>query len=59
MSITSAQYYDNDITEERSGIRVKYSDGKETCVPINPQLGLYNEIMKMVEDGDLTIADAE
>ena len=44
MSITSAQYYDNDVTEERSGIRVKYSDGKETCVPINPQLGLYNEI---------------
>lgn len=59
MSITSAQYYDSDMTEERVGIRVTYSNGKEICVPINPELGLYNEIMRMVEDGELTIADAE
>ena len=59
MSITSAQYYDSDITEQRVGIRVTYSDGKETSVPINPSLGLYKEIMQMVEDGELTIADAE
>ena len=37
----------------------KYSDGKETSVPINPQLGIYNEIMQMVEDGKLAITDAE
>ena len=59
MSITSAQYYDSDITEQRVGIRVTYSDGKETSVPINPSLGLYKEIMQMVDDGELTIADAE
>ena len=39
MSITSAQYYDNDVTEERVGIKVTYSDGKQTSVPINPNLG--------------------
>lgn len=59
MSITTAQYYDSDVTEERAGIKVTYSDGKQTSVPINPSLGLYQEIMQMVEDGDLTIADAE
>lgn len=59
MSITSAQYYDSDVTEERVGIKVTYSDGKQTSVPINPSLGLYQQIMQMVEDGDLTIADAE
>lgn len=59
MSITSAQYYDSDVTGERVGIKVTYSDGKQTSVPINPNLGLYQEIMQMVEAGDLTIADAE
>ncbi len=59
MSITSAQYYDSDVTEERVGIKVTYSDGKQTSVPINPNLGLYQEIMQMVEDGALTIADEE
>ena len=59
MSITSAQYYDSDVTEERVGIKVTYSDGKQTSVPINPQLGLYNEIMEQVDAGTLTIKDAD
>jgi hypothetical protein len=59
MNIISAQYYNNDITEQRSGIKIRYSDETETSIPINPHLGIYNEIMQMVEDGDLTIAAAD
>ncbi len=59
MSIISAQYYNSDITEKLYGIKIKYSDGKETSVPINLQLGIYNEIMQMVKDGKLSITDAE
>lgn len=58
MDILSAQYVNSDLTEELVGIRVEYSDGKKTCVPINPNLGEYQKIMELVEAGELTIADA-
>ena len=57
MNITSAQYY-NDRDGTQAGIRIVV-DGITMDVPLNPANRHYDEIMRQVEAGTLTIEDAE
>ena len=57
MDITIAQYY-NDINDNQAGINATI-DGTEMSVPLDPANRHYAEIMRQVEAGELTIADAE
>ena len=54
MTITSAQYR----TAENEEI-ICVIDGTEMNVPLDPANRHYAEIMRQVEAGDLTIADAD
>ena len=56
MNITSAQYV------QLNGVNVSINaviDGKNVGVPLDPANRHYNEIIKQVAAGDLTIADAD
>jgi hypothetical protein len=56
MTITSAQYE----TFEGSNVSIKATiDGDEVIVPLDPANRHYDEIMRQVEAGTLTIADAD
>ena len=57
MNITSAQYQ-SDMDGNNSGIQATI-DGQEMSVPLDPANRHYAEILKQVEAGTLTIADAE
>lgn len=57
MNITVAQYR-NGIDSETFCIQATI-DGQEMSVPLDPANRHYAEILKQVEAGDLTIADAE
>ena len=56
ITITSAQY--QEINGERVGIWATV-DGVETGVPLDPANRHYAEILRQVEAGTLTIADAD
>jgi len=58
MNITDAQYHIDPDTNENSGITATI-DGVVTCVPLSQSNRHYIEIMRQVEAGTLTIADAE
>jgi len=56
MEITFAQY----IANENTNIAIKATiDGVEMSVPLEPANRHYAEILRQVEAGTLTIADAE
>ena len=57
ITITSAKYY-NDLDGNQSGIKATI-DGIEMSVPLDPANRHYAEIMRQVEAGELTIADAD
>ena len=57
MNITSAQYF-NHIDGPQAGIRIVVDD-VTMDVPLEPANRHYAEIMRQVEAGDLTIADAQ
>ena len=57
MNITTAQYQ-ADIDGNNSGIQATI-DGQEMSVPLDPANRHYAEILKQVEAGTLTVADAE
>ncbi len=57
MDITSAQY-NADIDGNNSSVQATI-DGQEMSVPLDPANRHYAEILKQVEAGTLTIADAE
>tara|TARA_R100000951_G_scaffold87964_1_gene75942 strand:- start:307 stop:492 length:186 start_codon:yes stop_codon:yes gene_type:complete len=57
MNITTAQYH-ADMDGNNSGIQATI-DGQELSVPLDPANRHYAEILKQVEAGTLTIADAE
>ena len=57
MNITSAQYT-TDIDGNNSSIKATI-DGQEMSVPLDPVNRHYAEILKQVEAGTLTIAEAE
>ena len=56
MNITTAQYTQSD--GNNSSIQATI-DGQVMSVPLDPANRHYAEILKQVEAGDLTIADAE
>ena len=55
MTITNAQYYAPDGRNVCIQVTI---DGQEMSVPLDPDNRHYAEILKQVEAGDLTIADA-
>ena len=57
MNITSAQYQ-ADMDGNNSGIKATIY-GQEMSVPLDPANRHYAEILRQVEAGDLTIADAD
>ena len=57
MTITSAQYQ-ADMDGNNSGIKATI-DGQEMSVPLDPANRHYAEILKQVEAGTLTVANAE
>lgn len=58
MNITSAQYQSNLSGQENVNIKATI-DGTEMYVPIDPANRHYDEILRQVADGTLTIADAD
>ena len=57
MNITLAQY---EADEDGNNSNIKATiDGQELSVPLDPANRHYAEILKQVEAGTLTIADAE
>jgi len=56
MNITSARYHSEDGKKESIQATI---DGVELSVPIDPANRHYAEILRQVENGTLTIADAE
>jgi len=57
IAITNAQYC-NDKDGNQSGIKATI-DGVEMFVPLDPANRHYDEIMRQVEAGELTIQDAD
>jgi len=57
MTITSAQYVSMGLAEKSSICAT--IDGQELFVPLDPDNRHYAEIMRQVEAGELTIADAD
>jgi hypothetical protein len=57
MDITTAQYQ-ADMDDNNSNIKATI-DGQELSVPLDPANRHYAEILKQVEAGTLTIADAD
>jgi hypothetical protein len=57
MKITSAQYI-QDLSNTNVMVKVTI-DGKEMSVPLDPSNRHYAEIMRQVDAGTLTIADAD
>ena len=58
MNITSAQYIADNISGNNSVIKATI-DGVEMSVPISVGNRHYDEIMRQVNAGELTIADAD
>ena len=58
MEITNARYNISEMTNENVSINCLI-DGEYYSVPISPGNRHYDEIMRQVEAGTLTIADAE
>jgi len=58
MDITSAQNHNNPKTSELTHIKATI-DGVEMWVPLDPANRHYAEIMRQVDSGKLTIADAD
>jgi hypothetical protein len=57
MAITNAQYH-NDLDGNQAGI-IATIDGTEMSVPLDPANRHYDEIMRQVAAGTLTIEDAD
>ena len=58
MNITEAQYHRHPSATENENIRATV-DGIEVWVPIDPGNRHYDEIMRQVAAGTLTIQDAD
>ena len=58
MKITSAQYYTPPESNENIGIKMVVNDVLH-FVPLDPANTDYEEIMRQVEAGELTIEEAE
>ena len=58
MNITVAQYVADPLSGNNTSIKATI-DGTETSVPLDPANRHYAEIMRQVEAGTLTIAEAD
>ena len=58
MNITSAQYAIDTLSGKNNSIHATI-DGVEMSVPLDPANRHYAEILRQVEAGTLTIADAD
>tara|TARA_B100001057_G_scaffold296638_1_gene296846 strand:+ start:821 stop:1006 length:186 start_codon:yes stop_codon:yes gene_type:complete len=58
INITSAKYLTDGITDENSSIKATI-DGQELFVPLAEGNRHYDEIMRQVEAGTLTIEEAD
>ena len=58
MEITNAKYITDPISDENESV-IATIDGQEMSVPLDPANRHYAEILRQVEAGTLTIADAE
>tara|TARA_E500000318_G_scaffold86240_1_gene82596 strand:+ start:306 stop:482 length:177 start_codon:yes stop_codon:yes gene_type:complete len=58
MNITNAKYVNDSITDERTGVSATI-DGQVWWVPMENSSPFYREILRQVEAGELTIADAD
>jgi len=58
MKITNAKYMEHIVSNETIGITVTI-DGQDVTVPIDPDNRHYEEIMRQVAAGTLTIEDAD
>jgi hypothetical protein len=58
VNITSAQYLTEDDTNQNYMIKA-IIDGTNMFVPLDPANRHYAEILRQVEAGELTIADAD
>ena len=58
MNITAAQYQADLISGTNSCIQATI-DGQEMSVPLDPANRHYAEILRQVEEGTLTIAEAD
>ncbi len=58
MEITNAKYITDPISDENEAV-IATIDGQEMSVPLDPANRHYAEILRQVEAGTLTIADAE
>ena len=58
MNITAAQYV-SDALSANTGVIKATIDGQELFVPLDPANRHYAEIMRQVEAGELTIAEAD
>ena len=58
MDITVAKNHNSSITGELASIKATI-DGIEMSVPLDPANRHYAEIMRQVDAGELTIADAD
>ena len=57
MKIKSAKYLDN--SDENSSIIIVLDGGKRWSVPMSPGNTMYDEIIKQVDAGELTIEPAD
>jgi len=58
MEIKDAQYFKDILTGNVSSIRC-IVDGRHTSIPTDPNNTDYQEVLKQVKEGTLTIKDAE
>ena len=58
MEITNAKYNKSKLTKENTSISCVI-DGRHLCVPMSLGNTDYQEILKQVKEGTLTIKDAE
>ena len=60
MNITSAQYQKDPLSSNNNNVSVSVVvDGETLSVPMDPANRHYAEILRQVEAGELTIADAD
>jgi len=57
MNIVNAKYF-KDILDNIDGIKATI-DGQELSIPLDPNNRHYAEILRQVEAGELTIAEAD
>lgn len=59
MNITYAKYTQIPPSTENSGINIRIDGGELIAVPLSEDNRHYNEIMRQVNAGNLTISDAD